>query len=200
MKIQCNCGQFQAEANNLPKESPGRLGCYCNDCQAFLRYLHRIDYMDDAGCTEIVPVYPISFQILTGEKNLACLRLSEKGLYRWYTRCCNTPIANTGSSLPWVGLYSKNFGVTPILDSQFGPVRCRIMGKYALKTPPPGTADKMNFSSMLLVLPFILKGLLLRKNKNSPFFLKDGITPIMTPYILAAEERKKAETIDTLRP
>ena len=30
-----------------------------------------------------------------GKDRLACMSLSDKGMLRWYTTCCNTPIGNT---------------------------------------------------------------------------------------------------------
>ena len=61
--------------------------------------------LDAAGGTRIYQLPPANVQITGGQENLACLRLKEKGLIRWYAKCCNTPIGNTVSkSMPFIGL------------------------------------------------------------------------------------------------
>ena len=90
MRIQCDCGGFQAELTHFPAHSPGRLMCYCADCQRFLEKIERKDLLDAYGGTEVVPVYPSEIRILQGEDLLVCNRLSPQGLFRWSTRCCNS--------------------------------------------------------------------------------------------------------------
>ncbi len=197
MEIQCQCGQFKAEIHHFPHETPGRLGCYCDDCQSYLIYLNRTDLLDKAGCTEVVPVYPVNLKIKEGASHLKCTRLSTHGIYRWSTTCCNSPIANTKRGIPWVGIFSHSFCHKDpnYLDKTLGPVKSRIMGRFAKGNVAPHTAEKINLRSILTVLPFILKGRLFKKNKNSPFFEADGRTPIVKPYILTPREREELHEI-----
>jgi hypothetical protein len=58
MKIQCECGAFSATLNAFPKATPGRLVCYCDDCQSYLHHLGRADLLDANGGTEVIPAYP----------------------------------------------------------------------------------------------------------------------------------------------
>ena len=189
MEIQCECGKFRAELTQFPKNTPGRLICYCRDCQAFLKYLNRADLMDQNGGTEIIPAYPADFKFIAGVEHIKCLRLSSTGMFRFYTGCCNTPIANTDTTRPWAGVNRRMYTVkdTNILEKELGPVKSSIMGKDAIGTPPPGTPEKFNLKGFATVIPYILKGLVLGKAKPSPFFTNGE--SIAEPKILTNEER-----------
>lgn len=191
MQIQCECGAFRAQLLNFPRNTPGRLACYCDDCQTFAHHLNRADLLDGAGGMEVIPVYPAEIQIDAGREVLKCLRLSSGGLYRWYASCCNTPVANVRPGFPWVGLVHRVFTVKDpsYLDRTLGVIKSRIMGRYARGTPPSGTAEKIDFKGFVTVLPFIIKGLLMGKAKRSPFFAEDGQTPIVPPIVLSLTQR-----------
>ncbi len=192
MEIQCECGKFRAELTKFPQNTPGRLKCYCDDCQTYLYFLKREDLLDDNGGTEIVPAYPADIQILAGKELIKCTRLSPKGMFRFSTTCCNTPIVNTDAKRPWAGIpgpmYTRK---NPNQLSQaLGPIKSSIMGKFGKGTLPPGTPATFDFKGMLTVLPFILKGQFFGKSKSSPFF--ENGNPIATPKILSLDERKAA--------
>ena len=188
MEIQCECGKFRARLNAFPNNTPGRLVCYCDDCQSYLHHLKRDDLLDANGGTEVIPAYPADVEILGGLEYLQCTRLSPTGTFRFSTSCCNTPIVNTRPNKPWAGFLHCVYSAG--VDQMLGPVRSRIMGRYAKGTPPSGTPERFNLRAMLSVMPFILKGKLLKKARPSPFFNKDGITPIVVPRILNETERQ----------
>lgn len=195
MDIQCECGTFQARLKAFPKDTPGRLVCYCDDCQAYLRHLERTDLLDAHGGTEIIPAYPADMEIVRGREHLKCVRLSPQGRFRFYAACCNTPIANTNPGEPWVGLFRRAYTTgrdEQALDQVLGPVRSRLMGRFAKGAPPAGTPDTFDLKAVLSVLPFMLKGKLLRKSRPSPFFAQDGVTAIATPRVLTEAERQAA--------
>lgn len=191
MQIQCECGKFRAQLEGFPHNTPGRLACYCDDCQIYAHYLKRTDLLDAAGGTEVVPVYPSDMKIVEGREHLKCLRLSPNGLYRWYAGCCNTPVANVRPGFPWVGIVHRAYNVKDrgYLEKTFGPIKSRIQGRFARGTPPRGTASKIDFKGFMTVLPFLLKGMWAGKAKSSPFFEKDGATPIVQPLVVSLEER-----------
>ena len=192
MKIQCDCKKFQAEVANFPKHTPGHTVCYCIDCQTYLHKLGRPEILDYAGGTDIIPVYPQDLHIESGKEHLGCLRLSPKGLHRWYVSCCNTPIGNLMPKFPWVGLVGHVFTADPKkLDEIVGPVKSRIHGQYATQTPPVGTSAKTTWSDLFVILPFLLKGFLTGKAKPSPFFAEDQVTPIKQPQIVSLDERNR---------
>lgn len=188
MDFKCKCGAFHANIEPFPGSSPGRCVCYCDDCQRFARHIGREDLLDAHGGTEIVPVYPKDYRIVSGRDEIRCTRLSPRGLYRWWVRCCNTPIGNVQPGFPWVGLN----GPALLLNQPdsvrrgLGPIRSRIQGKFASpQPPPPGTSEKLGLKDVRVVLPFVLKGFLLRKGSPSPFFSADGKTPIVEPEVLS---------------
>lgn len=185
MKISCDCGSFVATLNSFPKNTPGRLVCYCDDCQSYLKKLARIDVLDEYGGTEIIPVYPKEIEIIQGLDKLKCYRLTEHGIYRWATSCCNSPIANTSPGFPWAGiLHTAYTSHNPTALSELGEIKSRIYGKYALDGAPFKISKKISFRDMLVVMPFIVKGKVLGMHKNSPFFGSDNTTPICVPEIL----------------
>ncbi len=193
MEIQCDCGKFRAELTQFPKNTPGRLICYCDDCQAFLHYLKRPELLDENGGTEIIPAYPADIKIIAAQDVVKCVRLHPQGMYRFFTSCCLTPIANTDPTRPWAGINRRMYITkdSTILDRELGPVKSSIMGKYAKGTPPVGTPQTFDFKGMITVLPFIIKGKILGKAKHSPFF--NNGEAIVAPIVLTAEERSKIE-------
>lgn len=192
MQIQCDCGTFKATIDHFPKATPGRLMCYCDDCQVYLMHLKRTDLLDEAGGTEIVPVYPANMKVVSGASELRCLRLSDKGPFRWSVGCCNTPILNTRPTHPWLGVFANVYNKKDprFLEKTFGPIRSRILGKYAKGAmPPPGTPKTFDFKAMRTVLPFTLKGRFGGKSRPSPFFDPETDLPIREPVVLSANER-----------
>lgn len=191
MEIQCQCGQFRARLKAFPGNTPGRLVCYCDDCQRYLQHLGRSDLLDANGGTEVIPAYPADVEVLQGLEHLTCTRLSAKGTHRFSTSCCNTPVVNTRPGTPWAGflrcMYTAADAEGP--DQTLGPVRSRIMGRYAKGTPPAGTPDKFNLKAFLTVMPFMLKGKLLGKSAPSPFFVADGRTAVVVPHVLGDTPR-----------
>ena len=190
MEIQCDCGKFRAELTQFPKGTPGRLICYCKDCQA-LHYLKRDDLLDANAGTEIIPAYPADIKLVSGKEFMGCVRLSPTGMYRFFTTCCQTPIANTDQTRPWAGINHRMYTVYDPnkLINALGDVKSRVMGRDAKGKPPLGTPQKFDLKAMAMVLPFILKGLIFGKARPSPFF-KNG-EAIVATKVLSREERSK---------
>lgn len=186
MEIQCECGKLRARLKAFPKGTPGRLRCYCDDCQAYLHHLKREDLLDENGGTEIIPAYPNDVEFLSGKEQLRCLQLPQRRMVRFYTGCCNTPVANVQAGRPWAGFNRRVYTVKDPnkVDQALGPVRSSVMGKFAKGTPPAGTPQKFDLKSVMTVMPFILTGNLFKKANRSPFFKDDGVTPIVTPTLL----------------
>ena len=119
VEVSCRCGQVRGRVKEASPSSVTRVVCYCDDCQAFLHHLGRADLLDDHGGTDIVQVAPASLSFHSGEANIVGLRFGPKGLYRWYARCCNTPLGNTVSpKIPFVGIVAQTFAADP--DRTFG--------------------------------------------------------------------------------
>ncbi len=149
--------------------------------------------LDAAGGTDIIQVAPGAVTLAKGGGELACLRLSDQGMFRWYAACCKTPVGNMlGPRLPFVGLihaclHPEDVGRT--LDEAVGPSRGAMHGDDAIGGCPPHAHPG---GSPALVLPvawkmagWFLKG----KGYPQPFF--DGPTgaPRAVPKVLTNTER-----------
>lgn len=91
--LYCQCKQFHAE---IQVSSCGpRAICYCVDCQAYAAVLKQENkILNEQGGTEVLAVRPHQIKFIHGAQQLTFMSLSPQGSLRWYTRCCNTPIAN----------------------------------------------------------------------------------------------------------
>ena len=73
--------------------SANQVVCYCKDCQMYALFLGReSDILDEHGGTHVLQLLPKNVAFTQGTEALACVRLSENGLLRWYASCCKTPI------------------------------------------------------------------------------------------------------------
>ena len=77
------------------------------------------------------------------------------------------------------------------LEKTAGPIKCRILGKYAIGNPPNGTSMKTTFKDFKAIFPFLIKGFLTGKAKGCELYLKDGVTPVVTPHLLTLIERNQ---------
>lgn len=107
LRLRCACGKLGGSAVGVTPSSVCRVICYCDDCQALARFLGRSDILDAWGGADIVQLAPSKLRV-TGELSaLQCVRLSAKGMHRWYCGECKTPLGNTlTAGVPFVGLRS----------------------------------------------------------------------------------------------
>lgn len=134
----CRCGRVRGALAGPSRQTVNRVICYCDDCQAFAHHLGRQDLLDPSGGSDIVQVAPAALTFHQGHHAIAGLRLTEKGILRWYAACCGTPLGNMVSpAVPFIGLVSAVFEAsdqTP--DQLFGPPLGGIKGEYAKGSPP----------------------------------------------------------------
>lgn len=184
--LKCACGAVQGIATNVSPDSGTRIVCYCDDCQRFARYLGRDDILDEYGGTDIFPIPPAEIKLVTGVEQVRCVRLTSKGLYRWYTACCKTPIGNTMSAgIPYIGMIC-NFIDDGGRDKNIGPVRGYVQVKFAGEALPierkqAGFPWRVTISILCRLLVWKLRG----KGRPSPFFDSSG-KPVSEPHVLAA--------------
>lgn len=194
ISLQCRCGAVQGKLSGLAHSKSKRIACLCDDCQAFAHYLGRAsDVLTPDGGTDIYPAYPTQITFTKGTEHLQCLRLSPKGLYRWYTDCCKTPVANCPASaqLPYTGVIHSIMnpaadGTTA--DATLGPLHARIAGKFGIRPLQPGTHEKAPLSVIFMAVRLIATGWIKGQQQPSPFFDKTG-QPRAAPYILTREQR-----------
>jgi hypothetical protein len=189
--LRCTCGAVRGavEHERLASHSI----CYCRDCQAFARFLGReADLLDARGGCENIQALPKDVTFREGVQHLACVRLSDTGLLRWYAACCNTPIGNTTatSKLPFVGLARACLESTsPTVAASFGTVRhCTYVGG-ARGQPRPKP-----FGGPGLLLWLIRNRLRARFTGGfdvNPFFDTATDRPIVPPKVLSPVERER---------
>ncbi len=188
--IQCNCGKVQGCVDQ-PK-TINRLTCYCHDCQAFAHFLDRSDdILDCHGGTDIVQMLPKNISFAQGTEFLACMRLTEAGLLRWYTTCCNTPIGGTLSShtLSFVGVVHNCLESSGVkLDDLFEPGGVHVHTKGAKGDPKPQESGLVK--TILRNLLMLLKARIDGSYKQTPFFNIDSGMPVVSPKTLSSQEHE----------
>ncbi|HEX4939342.1 MAG TPA: DUF6151 family protein [Candidatus Kapabacteria bacterium] len=187
--IQCSCGAVKGNLSNT--RDINRCVCYCRDCQAFAHFLGRqTDILDSRGGSDIVQTLPKYVSFSAGTEHLACMRLTDKGLLRWYASCCNTPIGNTAPnfSMSFVGLVHNCLEAGGAsMDAVFGPVSAHVNTENArggVRVKSKGFAK-----TLLKVLGMVARARIDGSYRKTPFFNVEKGMPIVTPTILNAQER-----------
>lgn len=191
VELRCRCGEVSGRVKGASSETVTRALCYCDDCQAYLHHLGRSDLLDAHGGTDIVQVAPATLTFERGVERIVGLRLTPKGLYRYYASCCKTPVGNTHSTaIPFVGIVVQAFERP---DDVFGKPRGAMMGKFATGTPPEGST-KLNFGLILRAIRAVLGWKLGGKTWPHPFYDRATRSPTRPVTTLSRAER------DALRP
>lgn len=176
---------------NAAPATVNRVVCYCDDCQAFMHRLGRADLLDAHGGTDIVQVAPSSLSLVRGQDKIAGVRLTPKGLFRWHTTCCNTPVGNTLTpSVPFVGIAVQAFdGGAPRADEAFGKPVGAILGKYAVGEAPKGSTG-LNLALIARAIGKVLGWRLRGKAWPHPFFARETGDPIFPLTVLSQQQRE----------
>ncbi len=191
--IQCQCGAVRGQLEVTGVSS--RAICFCTDCRAFARYLGRAaDVLDKQGGTEVVQVAQPRLRFSQGLDRLAAVRLTEKGLIRWYASCCKTPIGNTmaDAKVSFIGMIHLSLDHAS-MDRDFGAAVAMVNTGTALGDPKPKQRGLFGAIARFIwiVVPTRIRG----RYKNSPFFADSG-SPIVTPTILTAPELARLKSSD----
>jgi len=96
--LRCACGKLRGTAIAVAPGAGCRIFCYCDDCQAYARFLGRSGIADEWGGTDVFQMAPSRARITGDTATLCCVRLSDKGMHRWYCGECTTPVGNTVSA------------------------------------------------------------------------------------------------------
>lgn len=189
VELRCRCGEVRARVMGPSPRTVNRVVCYCDDCQAFAHQLGRADLLDSQGGSDIVQLAPATLTFVQGQNRIVGLRLTPKGLFRWYASCCNTPVGNTLTpAVPFVGIVAQGFATDQAADV-FGPPTGAILGKYAIGTPPAGSTG-LNLPLLLRVIGKVLGWRLRGKTWPHPFFHQDKGEPVYPLTVLSREERE----------
>src|ERR1700722_18306358 len=186
--LQCRCGTIKGFVS-APRTA-NRCVCYCKDCQAFAHFLERADdVLDERGGSDISQILPKHITFLRGVEALACMRLTPKGLLRWYAGCCNTPVGNTLATpkFSFVGLlHSCLQDPARSLDDSFGPIRARVNTGGASGSPKPRSVGLGRAG--LWFITTTLKARINGDYRQTPFFNPSTGNPIVSPRVLGGAE------------
>lgn len=200
LPLRCACGALRGTARDVSASRGNRLVCYCDDCQSFAYFLGGAERILDAhGGTDIFQLSPARLELTEGTAHLACLRLTPRGMLRWYADCCRTPVGNTLPShrIPFVGLihcFTDHAGDGRPRDVALGPVRYRLMARFATGDRSGLQAHDRTPPALLLRLGRqILAARLRRDHLHSPFFDASTGAPVAEPTILSPEQLRRLE-------
>jgi len=191
LPLRCQCGQVRGSAD---VSGPGmRAVCMCDDCQTFARFLDRPDVLDAHGGSDIYQMSPARITLREGKEQLRAMRLSPKGLIRFYTACCRTPIGNTVSGkMPFIGtLHSivDHAGDGRTRDEALGPPKHVIMGKFARGGMPKGAHAGFPLRAFPSIAGLLARNWLNDRNRPNPFFDAKTKQPVVEPRVLTKAER-----------
>jgi len=193
LALRCECGHVRGVASEVSPSTGYRVLCYCKDCQAFARFLEQADVLDTAGGTDIFQMPPGRVKLTAGMDAMRCLRLSNRGIYRWYTDCCRTPIGNTaGPRVPLIGLihcFMDHEADGHSRDVVLGPPLCRIYERSAVgplpSTPTAPPSFRVSVRRASKMFGWWMRGLA----RPTPFFDDSTNAPCSAPRVLTRSER-----------
>jgi hypothetical protein len=183
--IQCKCGTVRSQLETTGVNN--RLICYCTDCRAFARFLGRdADVLDKQGGTEIVQVAQPRLRFSQGANRIAAVRLSEKGMIRWYASCCKTPIGNTMSNpkISFVGLIHSSLDRAQ-MNRDFGTTIAILNTDTALGDTKPTQRGLLGVIARFIWIVFTTR--ISGRYKSSQLFDNSG-SPRVIPTVLTPQE------------
>ena len=197
LPIQCTCGSSRGIAKDVTPKRVSHLVCMCDDCQTYAHWLGRpADILDPHGGTEVVQMTPRMVEITEGKEHLHCVRLSPKGILRWHSSCCKTPIANTLAKpgVPFSGLVHlalRQGGSEAIPEDRVGPIKARINGRFGHGTQPEGSHPKAPFGVIASAVFGLLGAFVRREHRPTPFFDLETGKSVVEPTVMSKEERNE---------
>lgn len=184
LALECQCGKVKGTASTPRSETGNRVVCYCNDCQSFAHYLERQDtVLDQYGGTKILQLPPSFVTIQQGAEFIRCMRLSQKGLLRWYADCCKTPMANTVSAGgPFIGLIQGFIKLTPE-NTDTDKIHGYVHTKFAKGELPVAVKNSSSIKVLVRTIYKLINWRLRGFHQQNPFFNTDG-EPISDPIVI----------------
>lgn len=185
----CRCGRIRGTLVTAGSGSGALVVCHCRDCQAFAEHLGMADTLDSRRGTAVWQTTPDRLRLDRGAEELAVLRLSEKGLLRWHSGCCGTPLASTaGPRLRFAGLPLAALpdpGAREILGPPVATTFCRHA------RPREGAPRDRGILAAGFGVLRRHAVVLVRGSARGPFFDDLG-RPVAMPRVLTEAERAAA--------
>lgn len=186
LEVRCRCGSVSGTAHFVSPTTANRGLCYCHDCRAFCHWLGREDLLDAHGGVDIVQIARARFTIERGSPELRLLRLTPKGLHRFYTACCKTPMGNTLPAVPFVGLSRQTF--VGVADADAARTFGAGLVTNAHQAVGGRPAGGLSISGLAHVAALIARWSFGRLGAPSPLFDGKGRASV-EPQVLSPEER-----------
>ena len=197
--LKCECEKVQGNLTLRPRDG-NHFVCHCDDCQAFARFLKKEDQVLTKNLgTELFQVTPDKVTITNGKDRIACMRLGPKGLFRWYAKCCNSPIGNTiAAKVPFIGIIDSfmDFSSMSITKEEaIGEVEGYVMCKYAVGELPNNSCEKYSLRSGIAMIKLIAGGFIFKRySPNQLFNLQTG-RPIVEAEDISKQERQALSAV-----
>uniref|UniRef100_A0A7S2S5R8 CENP-V/GFA domain-containing protein n=1 Tax=Mucochytrium quahogii TaxID=96639 RepID=A0A7S2S5R8_9STRA len=109
-KVACNCGKVTGEICANSRDVLV-IKCFCNSCQDYANHVAAKKdaakvILDEEGGSHIVQVCKTDLVVHSGIDQLHPCRVSECSfaLFRFYAKCCGTPMFNTAPGVGFVGV------------------------------------------------------------------------------------------------
>jgi hypothetical protein len=191
IQLQCRCGQLRGEWQlRRGTGAPGT--CYCNDCQAYARWLGSPSITDAFGGTEIVQTWPALVRWNEGSGQLRLMKLTRGGLLRFYSECCRVPLMNAMARprMPFIGLVAdrieptRRTAVAELLGKSVG-----VQGRYAVGGCPPDVLESASLQVVGRALGLLLRGFFAGAHAPSPVFGTDRKL-VCEPAVLTKAEHQ----------
>lgn len=193
LELTCRCGACALALDMSGWGAASRVVCYCDDCQTAARALGAQTAVLGAGSgTQIVQTTPDRIALLRGADGLRIVRLSPKGLLRWYAGCCDTPMLNTlpNLKLPFVGVVIRPDRVADVAQV-LGQRSAHVFTTTARPRADAPRKDVGFAAAGFAVLRRMLVAGLSGRGRLSPLRAQDA-APIAPVRVLTAEERHDA--------
>lgn len=192
LAIACRCGTFRGKVRRASPDAGTHIICYCDDCQAYARFLGREDILDEWGGTQIMQLPPGRLELDEGSEHVASAQLKPGGMIRFYASCCKTPIGNTVSAgVPFVGLFFEMFEDADQAARAIGPVLFRYQCRFARGDGPQGGLPTLPLRWWLRHGPKMLRAKLSRREARGPLYTEDG-RPIAEPALIETTKSTEA--------
>jgi hypothetical protein len=182
--LSCMCKEVEAELRDATPGTTNHLVCYCRDCRAFLRFVGKSEWLTPGGGVALVHVAAGTVSFKKGFERLEGIRLSDKGLFRYFTSCCKTPFGVTMSEgMPLVAFSTRTVeSLAPFCP----PSPC--YGKSAEPGAPVGIPSLVTPAFGLKMVRLLATWKLTGKGRPHPYFQNGASIPKVR--VLTPEERK----------
>lgn len=184
--IQCRCGKVDMSIEMPIPDTSARITCYCKDCRAFSTHLGAEEDIGTRGASDLLHVAPRRLRFCNGAEHMDCLRLSPKGLFRWYAACCNSPMFVTlPKDVPFISVV-----VPRMVDVVPPDPVATVFSEQALDGQGPLPVNHGRLTVVVRFFRRIAGALLTGHFRSHPLF--EAGKPMAEPTVLSLEERKAA--------